>query len=520
MKKKGLLITIIILLVILILGGGAFAYIYFATDLLKTDKELFAKYALTLADEENGFFPTILNEYENKKKNSAYENNGSFTVNNDILIDTTSDEAYQELKKAIDVANNSSVNFIGRVDNANNRVEENVTLNYSDSVNLPFKFKRDGDVYGIQADILSSSYIAVENNNLQDLCRKLGVVDVSSIPNKIEPTAIDSLDFTDEEINSVLNNYIIPIYNNLSEDKFSTEKVSDGSTKYMVTLTNEDLKNIVIQMLTTLSNDTMMLQKINNIAKDLYGENIDTITSQDILTLKDNLSAQTVEDGNTIISMIKNGKVINNIGISIDDVTIDIARNQTGANLSYGIDVTQSTTDAENRNVSLVLSYQGINTNNVTESTTIVLNIPEILNTTYSYTNNITFGNAITIEPLENNVVVLNNYSAEQLLPFIGQVANIIVETNANQMNQIGYRQEFVNPIVMGVAFPSVMTALQIINPATDSITNANMQAEEEQENANGISTNMEAYLNETLSTENEINNISGMISSAENFIN
>ena len=288
----------------------------------------------------------------------------------------------------------------------------------------------------------------------------------------------------------------------------------------MVTLTNEDLKNIVIQMLTTLSNDTMMLQKINNIAKDLYGENIDTITSQDILTLKDNLSAQTVEDGNTIISMIKNGKVINNIGISIDDVTIDIARNQTGANLSYGIDVTQSTTDAENRNVSLVLSYQGINTNNVTESTTIVLNIPEILNTTYSYTNNITFGNAITIEPLENNVVVLNNYSAEQLLPFIGQVANIIVETNANQMNQIGYRQEFVNPIVMGVAFPSVMTALQIINPATDSITNANMQAEEEQENANGISTNMEAYLNETLSTENEINNISGMISSAENFIN
>ena len=37
---KGLIITLVILLII----GGALAYVYFGTDLLKTDAELFAKY--------------------------------------------------------------------------------------------------------------------------------------------------------------------------------------------------------------------------------------------------------------------------------------------------------------------------------------------------------------------------------------------------------------------------------------------------------------------------------------------
>ena len=58
-------------------------------------------------------------------------------------------------------------------------------------VNLPFKYKQDGDLYGIQADILSPIYFAVENNNLQDLLLKLGATDVSGMPNRIEPTVIE-----------------------------------------------------------------------------------------------------------------------------------------------------------------------------------------------------------------------------------------------------------------------------------------------------------------------------------------
>lgn len=281
-------------------------------------------------------------------------------------------------------------------------------------------------------------------------------------------------------------------------------------------MTNEEIRNIAIQILQTLSNDTVMLGKINNIVQEMYGENTDTITSEDISTLINELSAQTIEEGNVIFTITKNDNMVNSISITTTDLTVGFAKNQTESSLSYGIDVTQ--TDGIRLNI--IMSYEGINTNNVSERVSAVINIPESINTTYTVTNNIVFGNAVTIEPFNNNVVILNNYPAEQLQPFIEQVGNIIAETNTSQMNQIGYRQEFINPIVMGVACPSIISAFEIVNNAMDSTINTNMQSELEQENVNEISTNMETYLNETLSTGNEINNISNMISEAENFIN
>ena len=79
-KKKTLLIVIIILIVLLVLAGGAFAYIYFGTDLLKTDKELFAKYFMQMGDEEKGIFPKNFVDYVDKRELNAYTTNGSFSA--------------------------------------------------------------------------------------------------------------------------------------------------------------------------------------------------------------------------------------------------------------------------------------------------------------------------------------------------------------------------------------------------------------------------------------------------------
>lgn len=38
---KKVIVTILIFLTLILIAGGTFAYIYLATDLLKTDKELF-----------------------------------------------------------------------------------------------------------------------------------------------------------------------------------------------------------------------------------------------------------------------------------------------------------------------------------------------------------------------------------------------------------------------------------------------------------------------------------------------
>ena len=471
-KKKTLLIVIIVLVILLILAGGAFAYIYFGTDLLKSDKQLFGKYMLMLGDEENGFVSTELNNYETRKETTAYTNSGRFSVNTQILGNIGNDTTIQALQQAIDSSNTTNITFYGSIDNPNKKAEENITINYSDSVNLPFTYKQEGDVYGIQADILAPNYIAVENNNLPDLLQKLGATDVTGIPNKIEPQVIESLQFTDEEKTHITNNYIMPIYESLSDDKFSKVENADGTTNYTLTLTNEEVRNIAVQLLQTLSNDTTMLTKINTILQEVNGEaTVDTITSQDIQSLITELNNKAVSEGTVTLSVMTENEAVTGIEISFSYITITIEKEQTNTSLSYTIDIAISEVESEGiatpdaGNITLQLSYDNLNTNNVTETISFTNNVPSQFNMVYEYSNMITFGTTVNIESFGEDTIVLNNYPTEQVQSLIGQIGYIIVQTNTSQMSQIGYPTELYNPMAIWLAAPSI---LQIINPNND----------------------------------------------------
>lgn len=55
-NSKKLLILIIVLVILIAITGVAFAY--FATDVFKSDKEMFFKYITQIADEKEGFIDT------------------------------------------------------------------------------------------------------------------------------------------------------------------------------------------------------------------------------------------------------------------------------------------------------------------------------------------------------------------------------------------------------------------------------------------------------------------------------
>ena len=80
MKKKGLIITIIVLVVLLVLAGGAFAYIYFGTDLLLSERQGFEKYAIQLVVGENKFISSNLENYYNRKETTPYTTDGSISA--------------------------------------------------------------------------------------------------------------------------------------------------------------------------------------------------------------------------------------------------------------------------------------------------------------------------------------------------------------------------------------------------------------------------------------------------------
>ena len=444
MKKKGLLIAIIIILVLLVLAGGTFAYLYFGTDLLKTDKQLFAKYLMQLGDEEKGLFPKALDDFLVKKETTTYQNNGELSSN--YSLTDTNDTSMNEV---IIIMNNSKIQFQGSVDNANLKREENITLSYPDSVSLPFKYKSEGDIYAIQADILSPSYIGIENNNLKELAQKFGTTDVSQIPDKIELNSIDSLNFTDEELKHIRENYIMPIYNNLADEKFTTTENADGTKTHILTLTYTEALNIYIQTLETLKNDTMMLNKIISIIAEISGENNLTVEelSQAIQDFIDDLPK--TNEKSIIININQKDGITNNISVVVANFTFIFTKSFHNENLSYNFNILGD----ENQSVGIQMSYTNLNTDNVQEYVSFSVNNLDGVNFSYTYNNSVTFG-AVDIQPFNNNVAILNNYTAEEIQALLLQCGTIISQTNTRQMAQIGFPETFINPIVASYAMP------------------------------------------------------------------
>ena len=444
MKKKGLLIALIIILVLLVLAGGTFAYLYFGTDLLKTDKQLFAKYLMQLGDEEKGLFPKALDDFLVKKETTTYQNNGELSSN--YSLTDTNDTSMNEV---INIMNNSKIQFQGSVDNANSKREENITLSYPDSVSLPFKYKDEGDIYAIQADILSPSYIGIENNNLKELAQKFGTTDVSQIPDKIELNSIESLNFTDEELKHINESYIMPIYNNLADEKFTTTENADGTKTHILTLTYTEALNIYIQTLETLKNDTMMLNKIISIIAEISGENNLTVEelSQAIQDFIDDLPK--TNEKSIIININQKDGITNNISVVVANFTFIFTKSFHNENLSYNFNILGD----ENQSVGIQMSYTNLNTDNVQEYVSFSVNNLDGVNFSYTYNNSVTFG-AVDIQPFNNNVAILNNYTAEEIQALLLQCGTIISQTNTRQMAQIGFPETFINPIVASYAMP------------------------------------------------------------------
>lgn len=94
-KSKKILIVLIILVVILILLVGV-AYCYFATDLLKSNKQLFFQYIVQMGDTNgNGIMDNELKQYFEKRKNTPYMDQGDFLL--DITTDGTLTEKYKNV---------------------------------------------------------------------------------------------------------------------------------------------------------------------------------------------------------------------------------------------------------------------------------------------------------------------------------------------------------------------------------------------------------------------------------------
>lgn len=260
-RNKLLLIVIIMLIVFIALIGVGIAY--FKTDIFRGNKELFFKYSSQIANKENSFIDPQLLSYFEKQKNTAYTNEGNISANI-----TSSDS---EVQKQFDNVNNMNITFSGQVDTTNTKAEQDISIDYSNAVKFPLKYRKVGETQGLQTDYVGSKFITT--NSIKNV-----------IPENVEEP--QDLFFSEEELQHITSTYVGILNEELKESYFS--KIQDGKlTGYKLTLTTENLKNVIIALLETLRSDQVVLSKLNEYMQMI--SNSQSITSSDIDTIIESL---------------------------------------------------------------------------------------------------------------------------------------------------------------------------------------------------------------------------------------
>ena len=402
-KRRGLLISIIIILFIIILLLGAVAYLYFFMDMFKTSKQLFFEYTSQLIQSEGGFIDTQLIQYVQKKNNTSYENNGEITF--DINLPNMEDE--------VELANNFNITFSGKSDPSNGKSEKEISLNYSDSVNFPLTYRKSNNMIGIQTQYVGNDFVAIKSE--EELS---GLEDINSL------LKLQGLEFSSEEIQNLKTTYFDNILNVLDDSKFST-LTEDSLTGYKLTLTSEEFKNTLVQILNALKTDTNTTHKLNEI---LQGIGVDIqLNTDEIDDLIENINDLELNN-NVEMTVYNEGGNLNRIDINVSGNMLTINKEINGQDIIYTVNLNMETIDM---NAIFTAKYTGVNTDNVKES--YELTIEEEYEQTETSQQTVESNNVKSLDAEKDNI---------ELLISIIKTAKTTAGENAEQITDIDVEEE------------------------------------------------------------------------------
>ena len=277
MKKRYLIMLIIAIVLIIALGAG-FAFAYFFTDILRSNKELFSKYISQNSEIIDIFKDEEVKAYSEKQKNTAYTSEGTIKTNV-----TFPDSSEAKMASALQ---NCNITFTGKTDNLSKYMHQTIKANYSDTQSMQFDLYRSGDIYAAKINEVLVKYIGLDNNNLKEFATKMQLPEeiTSAIPNKIDLATLTSVSniFTDEDKTALKEKYLKIITDSLTDDMFSKEKTSED-TVYTLTINNTQATNIILKILETLKEDEVIIEKIKNYAINNFNlteENVQNFETQ------------------------------------------------------------------------------------------------------------------------------------------------------------------------------------------------------------------------------------------------
>ena len=281
-KRKMIMIGIPVLVVILLIV--ILIVLYLNTDLFKSDQTLFFKYfgknAENLLEIDEVFNDEQYNNFLNSEK---YSKNSEFNINYTENYETTSEKRDNSI-------NNLKLTLQEELDKDNNYRYGSINLLNKEKSCAKIEYVKKDNIYGIGIQELFKQYILVENDNLNEVLSKyINTEYLDNIPNEIDMDKIRELKFSEEELEKLKSKYIKLVSEKISKDKFSKEtnqkliinEHSIFANEFKLSLTREQINNIFLDILQTIKEEEIILNKIEKI-QSIIPENLMNESTNDL----------------------------------------------------------------------------------------------------------------------------------------------------------------------------------------------------------------------------------------------
>ena len=445
-KRKGLIIALIITAVIIAIAV-VFTILFFTTDIFKNGQQAF----LQAMSKNIEMFNTLSNEniITQEDFRNTYSYNSTGTINGTISQGT--------------VTQNVTLKTTARRDANTERYYADIALQNAGQDILKYSYIECNDVYAIKCDDVLANYVGIRNSDLKEYARKIGVSEeeINNIPDQIDFEVLKgAFNLSEEEKEQLQSIYLDTITNSIPQEKFqkagkesiTVNNLSCNANKYTLTLNGEEIKKLLINLLNTAKSDEIsmnILTKLqnaltSNVDTTLITNNIENLTTKiesdetianttltvDVYSYKGN-PIKTIVDISTIgkitIDTDKNAQSVTVLTERYDDIgninltsQVTISKGNYNDNVVYNFEIIPNTLDiGQKLNVMIQLG----NTTDTGYTNTYEVLIQNGENNTINLQYDVEVLASETVEEIQeltdSNSIIFNNYSIEELTPFI-----------------------------------------------------------------------------------------------------
>ena len=459
MRNKKILTIVIVFIVVLCITGGVLAYLFLTTSAFKSDKEMFLEY-----------FSQNIQMLNNMKSSGTYKqilDEETFESNTEIKV---SNSRGGEISSPL---NDLSMAINMQKDNANRYSYTDAQLLFKDEEYLEVELIEDQDLSGIRFTDVVKQFITKREED-----------ETGKIPVSIEEI------ISEEEITSIKEKCVNIIKQELENATYSKIKntmitYNNNTIKtnaYTVTLTQDQVGNIILTILENLKTDEIILQKAEMFGITNLGEEIDKLI--DDLSDYENIHEMkiTVYEQNdilirTIVEYAGNTITLeNSVENNSQKIKLQVSYPNFDKVVEQNLEITKTTTDNEETyNISIEL-IDGEDTKTINFTNQLTINEQNIIiNTQAQYTQGIetttitAINNTNLVDNIENkfildesNNAILTDYDETTRETVINLLKENVPKVFENRINLLSELLGFKQPEEQEPTEPGEMTQVEI----------------------------------------------------------